>query len=346
VLRFESKSDKTVFVGRRCVSQSADGAREGKPGPFGTDYGGEYVTASKFSSTKGVGFVGLGVMGRRMAINLVKAGFRLKVHDLDRVSVDSLVAEGAEDAGSLAGAADSDVVITMLPDTPDVEAVIFGSDGLASAMAPGSALIDMSSISPIATRTIAARLAEQGIGMLDAPVSGGFQGAETGTLSIMVGGDEELLERCRPILAAMGKTVSHIGGAGAGQVCKVCNQVAVAINIQAVAESLTLAKKCGVDPQKVREALLGGFARSTALDLHGQRVLDGNFEAGFRVTLQRKDLKLALETGSATDTPLPASALIQQLYGILSATGRADLDNSSLALLLEEMSGLRAGGDG
>jgi 2-hydroxy-3-oxopropionate reductase len=180
--------------------------------------------------------------------------------------------------------------------------------------------------------------------MLDAPVSGGYQGAETGTLSIMIGGTSEALERCRPVLEAMGKTISHIGSSGAGQVCKVCNQVAVAINIEAVAESLTLAKKSGVDPARVREALLGGFARSTALDLHGQRVLDDNFAAGFRVALQRKDLRLALETGAATSTPLPATALIQELYGILAATGRGDLDNSSLALLLQEFAGARGEG--
>ncbi len=288
-----------------------------------------------------VGFIGLGVMGRRMAANLLKAGFPLAVHDVDRSAVEGLVGQGATDAGSIATAAAADIVVTMLPDTPDVEAVILGAGGLAQAMRSGSVLIDMSSISPAATRRFAATLAERGVSMLDAPVSGGFQGAEGATLSIMVGGDAEVLERCRPVLSAMGKTISHIGESGAGQVCKVCNQVAVAINIQAVAESLTLAKKNGVDPAKVREALLGGFARSTALDLHGQRVLDDNFAAGFRVALQRKDLRLALESGSATGTTLPATALIQELYGILSATGRGGLDNSALALLLQELSGCR-----
>lgn len=290
-----------------------------------------------------VGFIGLGVMGHRMAANLLKAGFSPAVHDLNRAAVEALVGFGASDAGSIAGAAPADVVVTMLPDTPNVESVIFDAGGLAHAMRRGSTLIDMSSISPVETRRFAAALAERGIAMLDAPVSGGYQGAEAGTLSIMVGGDAEVLERCRPVLEAMGK-ISHIGPSGAGQVCKVCNQVAVAINIQAVAESLTLAKKSGVDPAKVRDALLGGFARSTALDLHGKRVLDDNFAAGFRVTLQRKDLRLALETGSATGTPLPATALIQELYGILTATGRGDLDNSSLALLLQELSGCRGKG--
>lgn len=288
-----------------------------------------------------VGFIGLGVMGRRMAANLLKAGFPLAVHDVDRSAVEGLVGQGATDAGSIATAGEADVVVTMLPDTPDVEAVILGAGGLAQAMRPGSVLIDMSSISPAATRRFATTLAKRDISMLDAPVSGGFQGAEGATLSIMVGGDAEVLERCRPVLSAMGKTISHIGESGAGQVCKVCNQVAVAINIQAVAESLTLAKKNGVDPAKVREALLGGFARSTAMDLHGQRVLDDNFAAGFRVALQRKDLRLALESGSATGTTLPATALIQELYGILSATGRGGLDNSALALLLQELSGCR-----
>jgi len=298
------------------------------------------VTESHSSQPEKVGFIGLGVMGRRMALNLRKAGYGLIVHDLNRAAVEELVAAGADDAGSIAGAAQANIVITMLPDTPDVEAVVLGDGGLASAMRPGSVLIDMSSISPTATQAMARELAARGIEMLDAPVSGGYQGAESGTLSIMVGGKAAVLDRCRPVLEVMGKTISHIGGHGAGQVCKVCNQVAVAINIQAVAEALTLAKKNGVDPAKVRTALLGGFAQSRALDLHGQRVLDGNYTAGFRVTLQRKDLKLALENGSATGTVLPATALIQQLYGVLAATGRSELDNSSLALLLQELSGI------
>lgn len=291
-----------------------------------------------------VGFIGLGVMGRRMALNLRKAGFGLLVHDLNAAAVAELTAAGAIDAGSYAGVATAEIVVTMLPDTPDVEAVVLGEGGLAATMRPGSVLIDMSSISPTATKAMAEKLASHEIAMLDAPVSGGYQGAESATLSIMIGGEAEVLERCRPVLAAMGKTISHIGGPGAGQVCKVCNQVAVAINIQAVAEALTLARKNGVDPAAVRTALLGGFATSRALDLHGQRVLDGNYAAGFRVTLQRKDLKLALENASATGTALPATALIQQLYGVLSNTGRADLDNSALALLMAEMSGLEPGG--
>lgn len=298
------------------------------------------MTESHSSQPEKVGFIGLGVMGRRMALNLRKAGYGLIVHDLNRAAVEELVAAGADDAGSIAGAAQANIVITMLPDTPDVEAVVLGDGGLASAMRPGSVLIDMSSISPTATQAMARELAARGIEMLDAPVSGGYQGAESGTLSIMVGGKAAVLDRCRPVLEVMGKTISHIGGHGAGQVCKVCNQVAVAINIQAVAEALTLAKKNGVDPAKVRTALLGGFAQSRALDLHGQRVLDGNYTAGFRVTLQRKDLKLALDNGSATGTVLPATALIQQLYGVLAATGRSELDNSSLALLLQELSGI------
>jgi len=289
-----------------------------------------------------VGFIGLGVMGLRMAANLLKAGYPLAVHDLNGSAVAALVEQGATDAGSKAGvAAAADIIITMLPDTPDVESVVFGEGGLAESMRAGSILVDMSSISPVATRRFAASLAQRGVSMLDAPVSGGFQGAESATLSIMVGGEADALERCRPVLEAMGKTINHIGASGAGQVCKVCNQVAVAINIQAVAESLTLAKKSGVDPAKVRGALLGGFARSTALDLHGQRVLDDNFAAGFRVTLQRKDLRLALETGSASGAVLPATALIQELYGVLAATGRAELDNSSLAMLMQELSGAR-----
>ena len=291
-----------------------------------------------------VGFVGLGVMGRPMARSLLRAGFPLVIHDLNAAAVADLVAAGARDGKSLAGVAEAEVVITMLPDTPDVASVLLGPGGLAEAMRPGTVLIDTSSISPIATRDFARRLAERDVSMLDAPVSGGYQAAEAGTLSIMVGGDAAVLERCRPVLAAMGSTISHIGDAGAGQVCKACNQVAVAITIQAVAEAMTLAWKNGVDAGKVRQALLGGFAQSRALDLHGQRVLDDNFQAGFRVQLQRKDLKIALETGSESGTPLPATALVQQLYGVLQATGRGDLDNSSLALLMQEMAGLRPAG--
>ncbi len=294
-------------------------------------------------SSPTVGFVGLGVMGRRMAANLRRAGFRLLVHDIDRSAVEELVALGATDAGSLdAVGRGSDAVVTVLPDTPDVEAVLFAAGGgLGETLRPGAVLIDMSTISPIATREFARRLGERGVRMLDAPVSGGFQGAEAGTLSIMVGGEAAVLEECLPLLEAMGTSISHIGDTGAGQVCKACNQVAVAVTIQGVAEALTLAKKNGVDPAKVREALLGGFAHSRALDLHGQRVLDGNYAAGFRVRLQQKDLKIALDTGRASGTPLPAAALVQELYGVLAATGRADLDNSSLALLMEELAGLR-----
>ena len=298
------------------------------------------MTIDDSSAATLIGFVGLGVMGRRMAANLLKAGFDLLVHDLDRAAVGEIEGLGARDAGSLAGTAEADIVILMLPDTPDVEAVLFGEGGLAPLLRPGTTLVDMSSISPVATRDFATHLAALGVEMVDAPVSGGYQGAEAGTLSIMVGGGEAAVERCRPLFAAMGKTVSHIGESGAGQVCKACNQVAVAISIQAVAEALTLARKNGADPARVREALLGGFAHSRAMDLHGQRVLDENYAAGFRVALQRKDLRIALETGSASGTPLPATALIQELYGVLAATGRADLDNSSLALLAQEMAGL------
>jgi 2-hydroxy-3-oxopropionate reductase len=282
-------------------------------------------------------------MGRPMARNLLKAGFEVLVHDVNSDAVSEAVSAGARDAGSLKGVAEAEIVVTMLPDTPEVEAVLLGPGGLANAMRAGSVLVDMSTISPIATRSFADLLRERGIAMLDAPVSGGFQGAEAGTLSIMAGGDPEVLERCRPVLSAMGTTISHIGESGAGQVCKACNQVAVAINIQAVAEAMTLARKNGVDPGKVRQALLGGFAQSRAFDLHGQRVLDGNYKAGFRVKLQRKDLKIALEAGTASGTPLPVTALIQQLYGILDATGRGDLDNSALALLMHELAGVREG---
>ncbi len=259
-----------------------------------------------------VGFVGLGIMGTPMAGHLVDAGYRLTVHDIARPGVEAMVAKGAADGGSTAGVAgSSDLVITMVPDTPQVEQVLFDPGGLHETMRPGMVLIDMSSISPIATRRFAARMAERGVRMLDAPVSGGQKGAQDATLSIMVGGDEDLFQACRPLFEVMGKNIVHVGDSGAGQACKVCNQIVVGITIQAVAEALTLAKKMGVDAARVRAALLGGFAQSRILELHGQRMLDGNFQPGFRINLHHKDLNLALSSGHEVGVPLPATAMVQ-----------------------------------
>lgn len=285
-----------------------------------------------------VGFVGLGIMGKPMARNLLRAGYPVTVHNRSRPPVDELVAEGAADGGSPRGVAEqSEVVITMLPDTPDVEQVTFGPQGLVEGLRPGSVLVDMSTISPVATRSIAARLRERGVEMLDAPVSGGQRGAEEGTLSIMVGGDPQTFERVRPLFQALGKSVVHVGPVGAGQVCKACNQVVVALTLQAVAEALVLAERNGVDPARVRQALLGGFAGSRILEVHGQRMLEGNYQPGFRVRLHHKDLRIALETGRSAGVPMLGTALVHELLGAVVARGWGDLDHSALARLVGEL---------
>lgn len=285
-----------------------------------------------------VGFVGLGIMGKPMARNLLRAGYPVTVHNRSRPPVDELVAEGAADGGSPRGVAEqSEVVITMLPDTPDVEQVTFGPQGLVEGLRPGSVLVDMSTISPVATRAIAARLRERGLEMLDAPVSGGQRGAEEGTLSIMVGGDPQTFERVRPLLQVLGKNVVHVGPVGAGQVCKACNQVVVALTLQAVAEALVLAERNGVDPARVRQALLGGFAGSRILEVHGQRMLEGNYQPGFRARLHHKDLRIALETGRSAGVPMLGTALVHELLGAVVARGWGDLDHSALVRLVGEL---------
>lgn len=285
-----------------------------------------------------VGFVGLGIMGKPMARNLLRAGYPVTVHNRSRPPVDELVAEGAADGGSPRGVAEqSEVVITMLPDTPDVEQVTFGRQGLVEGLRPGSVLVDMSTISPVATRAIAARLRERGVEMLDAPVSGGQRGAEEGTLSIMVGGDPQTFERVRPLFQVLGKSVVHVGPVGAGQVCKACNQVVVALTLQAVAEALVLAERNGVDPARVRQALLGGFAGSRILEVHGQRMLEGNYQPGFRARLHHKDLRIALETGRSAGVPMLGTALVHELLGAVVARGWGDLDHSALVRLVGEL---------
>ncbi len=287
-----------------------------------------------------VGFVGLGIMGKPMARNLVRAGYHVTVHNRSRPAVEELVAEGAADGGSPRGVAErSEVVITMLPDTPDVEQVVFGPQGLVEGLRPGSVVVDMSTISPVATRSMAARLRERGVEMLDAPVSGGQRGAEEGTLSIMVGGDPQTFERVRPLFGVLGKNVVHVGPVGAGQVCKACNQVVVALTLQAVAEALVLAQRNGVDPARVREALLGGFAASRILEVHGRRMLEDNYQPGFRARLHHKDLRIALETARSAGVPLLGTALVHELLGAMVARGWGDLDHSGLVRLVRELSG-------
>ncbi len=283
-----------------------------------------------------IGFIGLGIMGRPMATNLLRAGFELTVHSRSPGPVDELVASGAERASSPREVASaSTVTITMLPDTPDVEEVLAGSDGVIDGVTSGSLVIDMSSIDPGATRTLAGAFADRGVAMLDAPVSGGERGAIGGTLSVMVGGDGPAFERALPILEVLGANIVHVGPSGAGQVAKACNQLVVASTIEAVAEALLLAERSGVDAAKVREALLGGFAGSKILEVHGQRMLDRMFDPGFRIRLHRKDARIVEDAAAATRSPIPAFAVVaDQLQRALEA-GDGDRDHSGLFLELE-----------
>lgn len=285
-----------------------------------------------------LGFIGLGIMGRPMVKNLLKAGFEVTVHNRSRKPVEELAAEGARDGGSARGVAEqSDITITMLPDSPDVQKVVQEKDGVLAGLRPGTVLVDMSSISPIVTQEIAAVVEAKGAQMLDAPVSGGEKGAIEATLSIMVGGPADIFERVRPVFEAVGKNIVYIGGHGAGQVTKICNQIVVALTIQAISEALVLAAKAGVDPAKVRQALLGGFAQSRILDQHGQRMLERNFAPGFRVKLHQKDLNNALSAARTLGVPLPATAMVQEAFTALAGKGRGDLDHSSLVTLIEDL---------
>lgn len=287
-----------------------------------------------------IGFIGLGIMGRPMARNLLAAGFPLTVHSRSAGPVDELVAAGATRAdGAAAVAAASDVSITMLPDTPDVEAVLTGPGGVLEGAAAGALVIDMSSIDPVPTRAMAAAFSERGVTMLDAPVSGGEKGAIDAALSIMVGGEPEGFTRAEPIFAALGKNIVHVGPSGAGQVCKACNQLVVAATIEAVAEALLLAERSGVDPAKVRQALLGGFAGSKILEVHGQRMLDRAFDPGFRIRLHRKDARIVEGAAAAAGSPIPAFArVIDQLQAAVDA-GDGELDHSALYRELDREGG-------
>jgi 2-hydroxy-3-oxopropionate reductase len=285
-----------------------------------------------------IGFVGLGIMGKPMVRNLMKAGYEVTVHNRSRAAVDELVADGARAGGSPREvAAATDVFISMVPDSPDVEAVYAGPDGAFEALRPGWLAIDMSSISPIVARKMAERATAGGAVLLDAPVSGGDKGAIAGTLSIMVGGDAAAFERALPILQAMGKTIVHVGAAGAGQVVKVANQVVVALVIQAVSEGLVLGAKAGVDPARIVEVLQGGLASTRVLEMRQANMLGGHFEPGFRVRLHLKDLANALALARETGVVLPATALVEQQMEALKVAGRADLDHSSLITILEDL---------
>lgn len=282
-----------------------------------------------------VGYIGLGIMGKPCVLNLLKAGYEVTVWARRKESAVPLLVAGAHWVDSPAQlAASVDVLVSNVSDTADVETVLLGEHGAVHGARSGLVCVDMSTISPMGARDIAARLAASGIDFLDCPVSGGEVGAINGTLTIMVGGKASALEKARPVLAAMGKTITHIGDSGAGQVAKACNQIAVGVGVAAVAEVMKLAKACGVDPAPVREALLGGFASSRVLDIHGQRMIDDNYAPGFKAKLHQKDMGIVLETAQALGIRLPEAERVAGLIDQLVANGEGELDSSAIARLI------------
>jgi 2-hydroxy-3-oxopropionate reductase len=290
--------------------------------------------------TDTVGFIGLGVMGRPMARNLLKHGFAVIAHNRSRGPVDEIVAAGATAASTPADVARQTTrIVTMLPDGPDVDVVLAGADGVFGSLQPGTVIVDMSTISPATARRLATDARSRGASMLDAPVSGGEIGAIDGTLSIMVGGEASALEAVRPMLEAMGnrERIIHIGASGAGQICKACNQLVIGGTLAAVGEAFALARKSGVDPSRVRAALMGGFAASRVLEVHGERLLQKNFKPGFPARLYRKDLKIVMDALSEAQAPAPVTAVVQQLLTALIADGKEALDYSALGTVLADL---------
>ena len=285
-----------------------------------------------------VGFIGLGIMGKPMARNLIRAGYPLIVHNRSRAAVDELTREGAQaatDAKEVAGR--TEIIMTMLPDSSDVDLVYAGENGIFSALKSGTLLIDMSTISPAVARKLAGEAQRRGCDMLDAPVSGGEAGAISASLSIMIGGEAAAVERAMPIFDSLGKNIVHAGRAGAGQVTKAANQMVVGTTIAIVSEALVLAAKAGVDPAKVRQALLGGFAQSKILEAHGQKMLEHNFKPGFRILLHEKDMKIALGAGFEYGVPLMVTSQVAQMMSAMKSMGHGDLDHSGLVKLIEQM---------
>jgi 2-hydroxy-3-oxopropionate reductase len=284
-----------------------------------------------------VGFIGLGIMGRPMALNLLKGGHELHLHSHGGVPQE-LVDQGGRACGSGKEVAQAaEVIITMVPDTPHVEAVLFGPGGVAEGLSAGKTVVDMSSISPIATKELARRVNELGCDYLDAPVSGGEVGAKAAALTIMVGGPEGAFAKVKPLFELLGQNITLVGGNGDGQTTKVANQIIVALNIEAVAEALLFASKAGADPARVRQALMGGFASSKILEVHGERMVKRTFEPGFRIELHQKDLHLALQGARALGVALPNTATCQELFNVCAAHGGAGWDHSGMVQALELM---------
>ena len=290
-----------------------------------------------------IGFVGLGIMGAPMAGQLIKAGHQLFVHTRGKMP-EAIASSSATQCTHARGVAErADIIIVMVPDTPDVEAALFSEKGIAAGLAAGKVVVDMSSISPIATKTFAQKINALGCDYLDAPVSGGEVGAKNATLSIMVGGPEATFERIKPLFELMGKNITLVGGNGDGQTAKVANQIIVALNIEAVAEALLFAARAGADPARVRQALMGGFASSKILEVHGDRMVKRTFDPGFRIELHQKDLNLALSSARALGVALPNTAMAQELFNSCVAYGGKAWDHSAMVRALEKMSNFEIG---
>ena len=284
-----------------------------------------------------VGFVGLGIMGKPMAANLIKGGHTLFLSSRSSVPAELTAAGGTACTSAKEVAQKADIIITMVPDTPDVEKVLFGANGIAEGLASGKIVIDMSSISPFETKAFAERINKLGCEYVDAPVSGGEVGAKNAALTIMVGANESTFEQVKPLFELMGKNITLVGGNGAGQTCKVANQIIVALNIEAVSEALLFAAKAGADPAKVRQALMGGFAASRVLEVHGERMIKRTFEPGFRIELHQKDLNLALSTARKIGVSLPNTATAQELFNACQAQGGGKWDHSGMVKALEAL---------
>ena len=284
-----------------------------------------------------VGFIGLGIMGKPMVANLIKGGHTLFLASRSGVPQELTAAGGKSCASAKEVAQKADIIITMVPDTPDVEKVLFGKDGVAEGLSPGKIVVDMSSISPIETKAFAERIRKTGADYVDAPVSGGEVGAKNAALTIMVGASDAAFAKVKPLFDLMGKNITLVGDVGAGQICKVCNQIIVALNIEAVGEALLLASKAGVDPGKVRTALMGGFASSRVLEVHGERMVKRTFDPGFRIELHQKDLNLALSSARALKMSLPNTATAQELFSACQAQGGGKWDHSAMVKALEAL---------
>ncbi len=289
-----------------------------------------------------IGFIGLGIMGKPMARNLMKAGFPVTVHNRSEAKVEELVKEGASRAASpRVVASATDIVITMLPNSPDVELVALGAGGIKEGARAGQLFIDMSTINPVVSQKIAKELAPLGVAMVDAPVSGGEKGAIEGTLSIMAGGAPEDFERALPVFNALGKTITHMGPIGTGGFTKLANQIIVAVNLTAIGEALVLGTKAGVDPEKMIRALAGGMAGSKCLDQKSEKILSGDFAPGFKIDLHFKDLNLIQDAARSVGVPIPTAAFVEQLFAALRVRGRGGLDHSGVITLFEDLAGVQ-----